>query len=630
MKSKALIAKTHPTEYLIHKYWARKPHNILAQYIDNYFKGGDTVLDPFCGSGVFLAEAKKREVNIIGFDINPIAFLLTDTTVTPPDIESFKKEAEKIINYAKDKYSNWYLIDTKEPIRYVVHEVQAKCKHCHNIGTRSKTEKKGNKYYCIKCGNRVSFNFENLFDTEIIKVIDKNNKQYTDNKTINKQKELSKNFNPIGEFNKKLIVNRRILSFPNMRLSDLFTPRAYSILSDLFNEAHKIEDEKTKRAILLLLTSSIAQCSRLIPYRNNLSTGGPAWTVPGFWLAPTHLETNPIIHLEARYKKFINGLSALDINYKNNKNHKTKISLVPAQEGIRAIRNGTLDGIFFDPPYGDNVPYVEFSEIWNSFLKYEIKYNEEIVVSDRKEFISSWDKYTNAIEEIVNLFYKKLKKEGKIIMTFNNLDPRAWRIVLGAFRDQKFHCIEARYQIPAVVSSKAQMASNTSYIGDYYCVFEKTEKPIKVNNNLYNLTERLKPVFYSRNGLVPQNLINRIAILTILNQNMDLDFLSKIEEAIIPIATKKDNGYYLLRDELNDKRLNKQYNLKNIVESVASDQLQNGKKSMEDLYRIITEETEIIGSPPVSEVKIILKNLVYFDKNYCYLQNNSESQAKLF
>ncbi len=38
---------------MLHKYWARKPHNILAHYIEQNFKPGELVVDPFSGSGVF-------------------------------------------------------------------------------------------------------------------------------------------------------------------------------------------------------------------------------------------------------------------------------------------------------------------------------------------------------------------------------------------------------------------------------------------------------------------------------------------------------------------------------------------------------------------------------------------------
>ena len=56
----AIPAKTHPPMYYMHKYWARKPHNVVAEYISTYSKKGEIVLDPFGGSGVTAIEAVKR------------------------------------------------------------------------------------------------------------------------------------------------------------------------------------------------------------------------------------------------------------------------------------------------------------------------------------------------------------------------------------------------------------------------------------------------------------------------------------------------------------------------------------------------------------------------------------------
>jgi hypothetical protein len=33
MKNDIIIAETHTSEYQIHKYWARKPHNVVNHYI---------------------------------------------------------------------------------------------------------------------------------------------------------------------------------------------------------------------------------------------------------------------------------------------------------------------------------------------------------------------------------------------------------------------------------------------------------------------------------------------------------------------------------------------------------------------------------------------------------------------
>ena len=58
----AIIAKTHTAEYSMHKYWARKPHNVLSYFISQIVPENGEVLDPFCGSGVVLHEARKQKI----------------------------------------------------------------------------------------------------------------------------------------------------------------------------------------------------------------------------------------------------------------------------------------------------------------------------------------------------------------------------------------------------------------------------------------------------------------------------------------------------------------------------------------------------------------------------------------
>ncbi len=55
----------------------------IAKSLLNYagVKAGDTVLDPFCGSGTTLVESFLFGINAIGVDINPIAYLITKAKV---------------------------------------------------------------------------------------------------------------------------------------------------------------------------------------------------------------------------------------------------------------------------------------------------------------------------------------------------------------------------------------------------------------------------------------------------------------------------------------------------------------------------------------------------------------------
>ena len=68
--------KIYSTIYAMHKYWAKKPHNIINEYIKKYSKKNDIILDPFSGSGIALIEGYNSKRKAIGIDINPTAFFL--------------------------------------------------------------------------------------------------------------------------------------------------------------------------------------------------------------------------------------------------------------------------------------------------------------------------------------------------------------------------------------------------------------------------------------------------------------------------------------------------------------------------------------------------------------------------
>ena len=75
--------------------------------------------------------------------------------------------------------------------------------------------------------------------------------------------------------------------------------------------------------------------------------------------------------------------------------------------------------IFFDPPYGDSIPYLEFSAIWNSFLKQMPDPNLDISVSNRMAINTSWENYGKDLDKILNEITKTLAPDGKLLITFN-------------------------------------------------------------------------------------------------------------------------------------------------------------------------------------------------------------------
>lgn len=63
-------AKRH---YGVHPYFTRRPYNVVREYILRYSREGDTVVDPFGGSGVTAIEAYLENRTGVQNDINPLA-----------------------------------------------------------------------------------------------------------------------------------------------------------------------------------------------------------------------------------------------------------------------------------------------------------------------------------------------------------------------------------------------------------------------------------------------------------------------------------------------------------------------------------------------------------------------------
>jgi len=67
----------------VHGYFTKQTWNVVADYIKNYSKPGDLVLDPFGGSGVTAIEALMNNRSAISIDINPMAVFIVQALIAP-------------------------------------------------------------------------------------------------------------------------------------------------------------------------------------------------------------------------------------------------------------------------------------------------------------------------------------------------------------------------------------------------------------------------------------------------------------------------------------------------------------------------------------------------------------------
>ncbi|MCS6949152.1 MAG: DNA methyltransferase [bacterium] len=98
-----------------HAYPAMMIPQVARRLIRMYGREGQTLLDPFCGSGTSLVEARLAQLNAYGVDLNPLAVLLARVKATPLPPESLQESLACIY----DHYRRLQRLPKEERQKYV-------------------------------------------------------------------------------------------------------------------------------------------------------------------------------------------------------------------------------------------------------------------------------------------------------------------------------------------------------------------------------------------------------------------------------------------------------------------------------------------------------------------------------
>lgn len=456
----AIVAKPHTPMYLIHKYWARKPHNVVSEYIRHYTREGDVVLDPFCGSGPTPIEAIKLGRKGVGIDLNPVSVFITRMTAIPADISKIQSTFEEIKNKCEKEIEDLY---------------KTKCNKCGGAASIVCTHWKNSTpikiyYHCPTCNDKLS----KKPDNDDLKLIQKTEKMEV----------------PYWYPTQRLAYNgeefKEGTHNPNIDSVDkLFTKRNLIALSILFNHIEKIKDAKLQDAFKFTFTSLTHLASKLTVVRPTRPMSS-FWAVHRFYVPPIFMESN-VWHL---FNSAVFGPQGI-IEGKTDSNNQIKYYLeAKAFEDLidganifikkhnavqlsEIIPKESIDYVFTDPPYGGAVQYFELSTLWASWLKLELDYKDEVTVNKQQE--KDFDYYHRMLTAAFKQVYDVLKKGKYMTVTFHSTSIQVWTSIIKAVVLAGFDLEKIVYQPPARPSAKGLLQPYGSAVGDYYIRFKKPD-----------------------------------------------------------------------------------------------------------------------------------------------------------
>lgn len=474
---------------LIHPYWARKPLNIVNTIIHFLSDDSDIVFDPFIGSGTVAFSALANNRNALASDINPLSIFITKNIL---ELSSFTEEDLLIISdfyhSISEKFSKWYLLSDQEMIERVRYRIEGEYKN----------------------GN---------FQLKPIEAIVKNKRTtgWQGRKSLiltslpKLQSGAKYQQNPINFQKIKLPENSRIAIPKGAVLAHFFDERNIRSINFILSEIYKSsESKKIKDALIFILSSSLPLL------RLSDKKASSQWP---YWRPKSDLTSrNPLFILNKRLEAFSQAVTwareqittscHVDLKSLYTKKDSLSFSLieVPAQKATsKGIKRNSIDLILTDPPYADHVPYLEYSELWNSLLLKTMGsavYADEIVKTDAPNRRLDSDEYINRLNKAFETMCDTLKIGGFLAFFYQDKSLVHWSEIYKTLHEKKMHILDVIPLQKQRRSMKTVTSPGRTLDGDLLIIAVKSEtKKIvsKTSDEYYQRTlKSLKGSFFEK------------------------------------------------------------------------------------------------------------------------------------
>src|SRR5437016_497114 len=86
----------------LHPYLGKFIPQLVEIFLRKYFRPGQTVLDPFSGSGTALVQANELGINAVGYDISAFNVLLCKAKTAKYDLDRMRLEVHDVLERTRN------------------------------------------------------------------------------------------------------------------------------------------------------------------------------------------------------------------------------------------------------------------------------------------------------------------------------------------------------------------------------------------------------------------------------------------------------------------------------------------------------------------------------------------------
>ncbi|MBP5468631.1 MAG: DNA methylase, partial [Candidatus Riflebacteria bacterium] len=221
---------------------------------------------------------------------------------------------------------------------------------------------------------------------------------------------------PIGEESRR---NDRIGFF---YINHFFTKRTLIALSCFYNKI------KNNQKMLFLFTSILQRASKLFKWSKNQA--GP---LSGTLYISSCIYENSIFYLINNKRKLFEKWSMTNKQCCINCSSLTNLS---------NFKTNSIDYIFTDPPFGDNLMYSELNFIWESWLKVKTNNKCEAIINESQK--KGLHEYQDLMTKCFSEYYRVLKPNRWMTVEFHNSKNAVWNAIQEAILRAGFVIADVR------------------------------------------------------------------------------------------------------------------------------------------------------------------------------------------
>jgi len=474
--------------YNAHSYHTKVPHKAIMRYILHYTEPGDVVFDGFCGTGMTGVAAKlcgdRSAVSSLGYpvtqdgsilgedkqaisrcgdrvsvlnDLSPAATLIAAGYNVTTDSKGFARLAKKLLDKFNAEYG--WMYETRDPktgatcpIDFTIWSEVFSCRHCAgelefwNLAWDEESGTLADQPICTHCSAEVSKRdlvrrtttyYDKVVKAtrtrQVLRPVEIRYQHQGTKKSKKPDKDDLASLEKIERLIESIEYPTELMMFvPEgeewgdqyrgyhegiSRAHDFHLPRQLVAFSLLWRMADDLPKEEMKRLWRFTLQSVVVSFTRRNRFLKNAYSQVNRALSGTLYIGSTVSEPSPTYVLTGKIKRFGGAIPK----------GGSSIAITTQSLASVLIPESSVDYVFIDPPFGDNLPYAELNFLWEAWLRVFTNSGQDAVVSGKQR--KDLAVYANMMTDCLKQVYRVLKPGRWVTVEFHNSKNAVWTAI---------------------------------------------------------------------------------------------------------------------------------------------------------------------------------------------------------